>query len=416
MKIGKVIGVALMILLVGVISFISFFGMYDVHGNKISSIPDYNLGMEFTETDDLVLNVIEGTTASKEEYETAKNIIKKRIDKMKIGQYVLSQDESTGSIKVQLKQSDESIYSLINLMQRGVFNIVDSEDNTILLDNNDLKTTKVMYAPDETGTSIYLQFEFNEEGAKKLEEISKEYIETTTEQENEAGEMETVTKTKNVSVQIDGTTYSTTYFGETMTDGILYIPFMSGLTQEEVALYAESLNELAIILNNGILPDIYDYSFETSEPIITNSELLLYTISFVVVLILAIIYLMARFKAKGVIIGLMEIGYIAILLLTIRYTNVVITISGVIGIVLSTVFNYLLLYMILENLEKGKSMNNAILEFLKVTIPVYIAAVVLTFIPNDNISSLGMILFWGSIIIYAFNFIFTKPILKYSEK
>lgn len=201
-----------------------------------------------------------------------------------------------------------------------------------------------------------------------------------------------------------------------MTEGILYIPFMTGLTSEEVSLYAESLEELTIILNNGVLPDIYDYSFDSSSQMLMSSEIQLYVIAIVFVLILAIIYLVVRFKSKGILMGLMEIGYIAVLLLTIRYTNVIITISGIIGIVLSAVFNYLLLYMILETAEKGKKFKNTILEFLKVTIPVYIAAIILTFIPNDNISSVGMTLFWGSVVIYVFNFIFTKPILKWSQK
>ena len=417
MKIGKIIGATLMILLVGVISFISIFGIYkDVEGNKENILKDYKLGMEFTDTTDLVLTVNEEAGATKEQYKEAKDIIKTRLNKMNVGQYILTQDEETGTIIVKLQESEEALYTLINLMQRGILNIVDSENNEVLLDNNDLETTKVMYASEETGISVYLQFEFNEEGAKKLEELNKTYIETTTEQENEEGQMETVTTTKNVSVQIDGTTYSTTYFGETMTDGVLYIPFMTGLTSDEVSLYAETLEELTVILNNGVLPDIYNYSFETTNPMVSKGELQLYIMSLVVVMIIAIMYLVIRFKSKGLLMALMEIGYVAVLLLTIRYTNVVITISGIIGIVLSAVFNYLLIYMISEAQEKGKNMKSAILEFLKVTIPVYVAAIILTFIPNDNINSVGMTLFWGSVIIYAFNFIFTKPILKMSQK
>lgn len=417
MKIGKIIGATLMILLVGVISFISFLGIYkDANGNKENILKDYKLGLEFTNTTDLVLSVNEEVESTKEQYKEAKDIIKKRLNKMNVGQYVLSFDKETGEIVVKIKESEESLYTLINLMQRGILNIVDSEDYTLLLDNNDLKTAKAMYAQEETGISVYLQLEFNDEGAKKLEEISKTYIETTIEKENEEGELETVTEAKTISIEIDGTTYSTTYFGETMADGILYIPFMTGLTAEEVELYAESLEELTIILNNGVLPDIYNYSFEISNPIVGINELQLYIVSIIVVIVIAVIYLMFRFKSKGILMALMEIGYVAVLLLIIRYTNVVITISGIIGIVISAVFNYLMLYMILEAQEKGKNIKNAILEFLKVTIPVYIAAIVLTFMPNDNINSVGMTLFWGSVIIYLFNFVFTKPILKCSQK
>lgn len=418
MKAKKTIGILLIILAVIAISYISFYGIYkQVNEEKVNIIPNYKLGMEFSETYDLVASVKDDATYNEEEYENMKSIIRKRLKKLGVGQYTVFSNKENGELKIQVKKDENAIYTLINLMQKGELTIVDSENETVLLNNSDLKTAKTLYSQAETGgTTLYLQLEFNKEGAKKLEEISKTYIETETEETNEAGEVEKVKTTKNVSIKIDGTTYSTTYFGETMTNGELYIPLITVKETSEIQSAVESLNSITVILNNGVLPDMYEFSLETSEAMISSQELKIYVIALTVVFALAIIYLMIKFKKSGILVSLMEIGYIAVLLIVIRYTNVTITATGIMGLILSAVFNYLLLYMILENVTKKKNVKDAILQFLKVTIPVYIVAIIFTFVPNDSISSVGMILFWGSVTIYIYNFLFTKTILKLQGK
>lgn len=419
MKVKKTVGIIILLILVVAMCYISFIGIYkEVDGSKVNIIPDYNLGMEFTETYDLIANIKEDSTYNQAEYENVKTIIKKRLKKLGVGQYSIFSNKDTGELKIQVKQDENLLYTLVNVMQRGELTIVDSEDETlVLLNNEDLKVAKATYAQAEVGEiTLYLQLEFNKDGAKKLEDISKEYVETEVEQTNEEGETEIVKTTKNVSVKIDGTTYSTTYFGEPMTNGILYIPLYSVENSDDLQIAMESLNGIAVILNNGILPDTYEFSMETSSPMISNQELKIYCIAISIIFILAIIYLIIKFKKTGILVSLVQIGYVALLLLIIRYTNVVMTITGMMGLVLSIVFNYLMLYMILENLEKKKSIKSSILKFFKVTIPVYIAAIVLTFVPNDSINSVGMTLFWGSVTIYVFNFIFTKTILELQEK
>ena len=52
------------------------------------------------------------------------------------------------------------------------------------------------------------------------------------------------------------------------------------------------------------------------------------------------------------------------------------------------------------------------LEFFLNTLPVYAISIIFTFATKANINSFGMSLFWGIVVIYAYNFIFTKFIFE----
>ena len=271
----------------------------------------------------------------------------------------------------------------------------------------------------ETGTSntVYLEIEFNDEGAKKLEEISKTYVKTTEEKENEEGEIEEVDTTKYVSVVLDGTTYSSTYFGETMSTGVLYVPVTEASDNETLEQYRKEVEHIVTIINSGKLPIVYEYAEETIAPEINKNVLFIVILVPVVLLLISCIVLVVKFKSKGFISTFLQIGYIALLLLAVRYTNVVITIEGIAGIVISVILNYILVYTMLNNLKKKEHIEwNKIGKFALRTIPVYIIAVILAFNSLTRINSLGMTVVWGSMVLYVYNLTITRTVLKMLSK
>ena len=137
----------------------------------------------------------------------------------------------------------------------------------------------------------------------------------------------------------------------------------------------------------------------------------------VVILLIACLVLVVKFKSKGFIATFLQIGYIALLLLVLRYTNVVITIEGIVGIVVSAVLNYILVYAMLNNLKKKNQIEWEIIgKFAKRTIPVYVIAVVLAFNGLTRVSSLGMTLVWGSFCLYIYNLTITRNVFKLLAK
>lgn len=458
MKTLKRIEMVAILLFVAIIIFASFFGVYKKEDFRtVNIIKDYKLGMQFTNT--VVLNykptteekeviynaegdvvIDDGQTEyteengytvknemvnneqnlTKENYKLTKKILKNRLKGMNVGEYELKLNEETGEITITLQDSDEVHEISEHLGQKGLFNVIDKETKNSLLDYNDVKSAKVVYGlSDETGTSttIYLQINFNKDGAKKLEEISTVYVKTTEEQENEEGEKEEVDTTKYVSVVLDGQTYSSTYFGEKMSTGVLYIPIAEVQNNEDVEEYIKEINNIATIINNEVLPIDYDFSEEHVETKMTQNMIFIGIAIPAIILVVACIVLIVKFKAKGFIATFLQIGYIALLLLVIRYTNVVITIEGILGIIISAILNYILVYAMLSNLKKkGQIEWKLIGKFALRTIIVYILAVVLAFNSLTRINSLGMTLVWGSFCLYIYNLAITRNVLKMLNK
>lgn len=458
MKTLKRIGITAILLFVAIIIFASFFGVYKKEDFRaVNLIKGYDLGMQLTDARVLKMtvsaeeseiiydsegNVVEndGETEYTEEngystetvkvnkdevltvenYELAKKILKNRLKGMNVGEYKVELNEETGEISIKLQENDDVEEVIEHLKGQGEFTIIDEETSEILLDNSDVKSTKVVYgATDETGTSttVYLQIDFNKEGTKKLEEISKVYVKTTEEQENEDGEIEEVDTTKNVSVVLDGTTLNSTYFGETMSTGVLYIPITQASDNETLTQYIKEINHITTTINNGTLPIVYEYSEETVETSITQNMLFIGILVPSVLLLIACVVLVVKFKSKGFIATFLQIGYIALLLLVLRYTNVVITIEGIIGIVISVVLNYIFVYVMLNNLKKKEMIEwNIIGKFALKTIPVYVIAIILAFNSLTRVNSLGMAVVWGSIVLYIYNLAITRNVLKMLNK
>ena len=181
----------------------------------------------------------------------------------------------------------DSIISILS--QKGVFELTDSETNEVLLDNSYIENSKVVYGQTDTGNTVYLQIKFNKDGKKKLEEISKQYVSTTTQVANEEGEDNT--DTKEVAIVFDGETYRTTYFGDTITDGTLNVSIGTGTDSETIRKYAESANQMATVLNSGVLPITYNSSEYTVSSMLTKTDLNILMYILLAVLIVMFIYL-----------------------------------------------------------------------------------------------------------------------------
>lgn len=456
MKAYKIITIITIIILIGILSVSAFGGIYKLKDYKVRSVvPQYLFGKEFSDSRVVELTVdtsiketkiydkdgnevtekndeIEYTeengyttietkanpdeVLTKDNFEKSKKIILKRIKDLKIDQYSIKQNKEDGSITLDITENDDSIENIANLIARGTFELVDSKTQEVLLDNSYIKTAGVVYGQvDSTNTAVYLQIKFNKEGAKKLEEISKTYIEKTVETTNEEGEKEETTETKEVSILLDGEEIRTTHFGDTLTGGILNVPIGSGSNSETLQTYMTAAGKLAVLLNNGVMPITYtetDYIKDNSINIFEN-KILVY--SLIVIAILAFIYLAVRLKVKGILAGFLEIGYISLLLLTIRYTNTIITAEGIAGILLSIIINYMYIYKAFNNLNL-RFVKEITADFALKLIPIYIIAVIFTFGTTANVTSFGMTLVWGIIIMYLYNLSITQISTKTIQK
>lgn len=367
----KTLKIVTIILVIVLIILISFFGIFKENFNEMKNIiPDYKLGTEFEGTrnfkfvvdttsseekvyydseGNVVEDVDETTDTSaytsetktvkanedevltKENYEKTKKIMQERLKNLKVSEYDIRLNNEDGSILVSIPQNDETdtVYNVVGSV--GKLEILDKDTEELLMDNNQLKKAEVVYNTTSTGTTVYLQLEFNKEGKDKLRQISNIYVEkeVPVEKEETVDDANTVTDTNTVSdnttdenktqeketeisyvkVNFDGTTLITTYFGEQMNDGILQIPISQALTDTEtIQKFMDSTNTIANMLNTGRLPISYTLendNFVKSNITADTINIAICVLEIVVAVLL--VYMIIKYGKNGIIAAILHV-------------------------------------------------------------------------------------------------------------
>ena len=459
------------ILLVLVISLISFVGIYTKNLNRMkNALPDYKASMDFGGLREVRLDVSQETETkyfdadgnevsapsgeneetgidskqvainpeevlNAENYSLSKDIITKRMNMFQFKEYQIRQDEN-GYIVIQLYEDDASNNYMQLVATTGLLEIKDADTNEILFNNNDIKSASATVHTEKNNTSAAcLILEFNGQAREKLEEIGKTYVESKVsndetdevEDENETeaeAETENVNEEENVQVReltitFDGETIVSAHFGENvasgnmqiLSGGRLQIPLHSA-TSSESTLY-QYLNEATLIerlLNIGKLPIKYEMTYENVFSSVLRQEVIgVLSIAIAVLIIIAVAYLIIRYN-KGLLMGISWLGFISLFLLILRFTNSIISMNGIIGIIIVCIFDYIFLNAVLHN-KQNKTFNEILTNYSIIGIPLYIVAIVFSFASMVPVSSLGIVMFWGSVLMIAYNFVITKNLL-----
>lgn len=343
---------------------------------------------------------------TKDNFEKTKKIIQTRLNKQGISEYNIRLDTVTGDMVVEVPDN-ENVNIVYQLVQtKGDIQIIDHQTGLILIDSSHVKKVEAVYTSDQS-FQTFLQVTFDKEGAEKLKEISNQYVEVT----DETGES---TKTY-VEVTLDGEALLTTYFGEELEAGIIQIPMGEATTDvEEFKALFETTQYLANIMNNGQTPVVYSLNSDNFlKSSITDTQKLVFTIILVVALVIASIILIAKYKVKGLLAAISNIGFIALTTIVLRYTKVTITLNSIIFFIAMVVLNIIFLKMYLKNMQKLPE-SEAYVETLKhyylSIIPVGVVAIIFTFMANATISSVGMIVFWSMFIQVIYNLAITRTL------
>ncbi len=443
MKLDKRLKMAVMILLIILISIISFAGIYVQEKNSmVNCLKEYQLGMDLTGARIASVEINKGTktiyydkegkvveteakdgkkeeipinsqdSLTKENYLEAKKIVTKRLEDFGVSEYTIRQDEATGKMVVALPENAVTDTAMQYIYTTGKFTI-ENENNEVLLDNSNIKSVKVGYGTTEQGTSVNLSIEFKKDAKEKLKEITTTYVTSKDEEGKD--------NSKKVSMKLDETTLFSTSFSEEIQDGTLIISIGNVSTNNsEINASIQQARNLAILLNNGALPNAY--TLEQNKYVksdILTKDLQIAAIGIGIILIIAIVVLIIKYKKNGLLVGIANIGYIAVLMLLIRYTNVLVTISGLFGIVASIALNYIFsMYLLkeIEHEENDKAYSKTVIGMLWVLVPAFITAITLCFKNWMSIYSFGEIIFWGILTIFVYNTILTRTLLVNKNK
>ena len=150
MKAQKKLSIVLILLLIILVSIISFVGIFYQEKNQmVNVIPAYSLGTDLSGYRKILLTVDEDDENNTEDvltydnYVKSANVIKTRLKSMGIEDYTVRCDESTGQIEITIPENDQTEYILSDITQKGSFEIRNTANDEVLMNNDDIVAESV---------------------------------------------------------------------------------------------------------------------------------------------------------------------------------------------------------------------------------------------------------------------------------
>lgn len=444
MKVEEKLKVTLIILVIILISLISFGGIYLQKMKFVENIiPDYQLGMDLAGGRLITLGVDtskntviydkdgkvvekegEGTTKkeepvnpedtlTEENYDKVKEIIQKRLDLMHTADYTIRQNEKTGELYIQIPENENTDLITQYMAIKGKFT-VQNENEEILLNNGHIKKAEVRYSSGATGTSVYLTIQLNKEGTQIFHDITKNYVTST--------DAEGKDNSKKIKMKIDDSTLLETAFDSEVSNGMIQMSIGGVSTNNDtIDGYVQEASNIVVLLNSGELPLTYTVSENRYVMSDITREMFYIPVAIIgAALLIGIVFLIVKYKKNGLLSSLALIGYTAVLLLVLRYANVMLTMEGMIAIIIAIVLNYIFTVYLLSLIKHKDSQTvveashvfkEALIKTLFIFIPVAITSIILCFAGWLPIYSFGMVIFWGLLLIVLYNLIITRTLV-----
>ena len=466
MKKVKIITIILAIILVSLISFV---GIYMQTQNRMENkVKDYQLGSELegrrvielkisdtkTETDEsgnetTVAREQSPEILTAENYEIVKNTIEKRLKNLGAQDYIISLNKEDGKIKIELEENENTDLLAYYLTASGEVKIVEKDTETELINDSMVKKASYNYATNADGEyQVYIELQLTKEGQAKLEEISNNYAilandieqieavqaeneenaEDTETQETTEAEQENTETTENQEEQAETKKIAvlkiadTEYDVEKIEKNKITITVGSATTSNTTLNNNLSIaTEMMILINSGKYPVIYDVQTNRYIYDDINLDTVLYVaLAIIAIILIILVVITIRYRLKGLLSSFSIIGFIAVLLLLLRYTNILITIETIGAIIISIIINILLNISILNKIQKigsvKEAVNNTYKEIFIKLIPVMIISIVFCFSGWTNLNNFGMTMFWGFILIPIYNYVVTRTLLRLMEE
>ena len=441
MKNVKIITIILAIILV---TLVAFGGVYIKTQNRMENkIAEYSLGRELNggRIVELKISTAEGSKPSEEDktvenYEIAKKTVEQRLKNFGAQDYTISLNKEDGTIRVELPENVDTDSYVALLTTSVEVEIKEKDGKEALFNDKMVEKSLYTYTADAEGMyNVYLELYLTKDGEAKIEEIKNNYaileneveeIEKAEEEKKEKTETtEEATKTETKTEQTKKIAKLTIGGSEFDIDRIEKNKIRLKVGEQTdistyVNSYMNSAAEITALMNAGKYPVQYEIAnnrFEYSD--ITNMSILYFGIAVAAILFIVFVVLTIKYKTKGILASISIIGFVSILTIILRYTNVSITIESIGAIILILIINIEVNQIILENMRNNSNLNEVIVNSYKNVfsklIPIIIITLVFCFAKWSNLISFGTTMFWGLTLIAVYNVIVTKTLLKLKE-
>lgn len=467
----KILTIVLAIVLV---TLVAFGGVYIKTQNRMENkVKDYSLGRELEGARVAEIKVSQSDEDSgeqntelltEENYKIVKKTIENRLNKLNIEDYTISLNKQDGTIRVEFPEdenTDSYVYYLtvqakVQIDEKAEESETDTNTENVatteLINDEMIKSAKYSYTQNANGQyQVYLELALTDEGQAKIQELSGTYaflkseideIESaeesnseTTENTESTNNTETTegTNTENASTEnqetqeqnkkiatltIAGTEYSISKIDKNKITVLIGVESTNTTTvNNNIAVAAE----LEMLINAGKYPVEYEltanrYVYSS----ISTEQLLYFGIAVLAITVVILLVFSIKYRKIGILTSISYIGFISLFLLILRYANVTITIEGIGGIIIVMIINLAFIKTILTRMQKMKMLDEAINYTYKNVfsklIPVIILVIVFCLSGWTNLSSFGMVMFWGLMLMAIYNILVTKTLLKLEEE
>ena len=360
-----------------------------------------------------------------ENYNKTKQIIEKRLKIVGMENYELRLDEQTGSIVIEVPESSE-LSTIGSVIQTGKTELKIDETNEVIGDKNSIKNFKTSIDDSNKssgyGSAVKIEIQFSKDAVKKFKELNDNYVAP-------VDENGTTTENK-VSLLVDGTSIVSIEekeFLESAVNGSVQLWGNFSTDNKVIDSALLSIDKVKMLIDTEDLPITYNANY-VSEGIKSNINKTGVISVFAVLLIVMCVYLLIKYKLQGLLGELSIVGLGSLILLTLRFTKIEISISTIVAFVGMLILQFIYLTQILKT-EKisEKVFNEKTGEYTRMLIPLLIFTIVAAIIPIlaksiiipfgniQEIANFGMVGFWGLILFELVNNILTKAMIVKSK-
>lgn len=442
------IKITTIILAIILVTLVAFAGVYVKTQNRMENkVKDYTFGRELNggRVVEVKVTTEEGSKPNPEDltpenYEIVKKTIEERLNVFGEEDYSISVNYENGTIMVELPEDTNTDTYVYLLTASSKVQIKEKDADTELLSDSMIEKSYYTYTANAEGKyQVYLELYLTKDGQAKIEEIKNNYailadevaeIEDSEKEEehehdhdHEHDETETTTETEETTTENDETTEAkkkiavlkiadTEYDVDSIEKEKIKIK-IGGQTSTSATINNNiaAAAELATLISAGKYPINYEIGenrFVYSD--ITEKNIIYFAVAMAILMLIVFIVFTISYKGKGFLANISFVGFISILSLILRYTNVSISIEGIAAIILTMIINIKINQTLIK---EGKNINYK--ELFLNSVPVIIITLVFCFAGWSNLSSFGLIMFWGLLLILVYNLIVTKTLLKLKE-
>ncbi|MEG0133960.1 MAG: protein translocase subunit SecD [Clostridium sp.] len=385
------IKIIISVILIGVFAYVGFAGL-DLGSYKINTFEsNIDKGLDLVGGTSLLME-IKDENIDQEVVDRTIELFSMRVDKDGVSEIPITQ-EGKNRIRIEIPGEFNTDKVLETIGKTGELNF-EGPDGGIILTGKEVKEAKAYLSQDN---KALVSLELNEEGTIKFAEATKTFL------------------NQSIAIKMDGEILTNPKVNAVISDGKAVIEGMSSL---------EEANSIANIITSGALPvSVEAISVKTVGPTIGVEALNLSKQAGVIGIICVMVFMIVFYRLPGIVASISLVLYTCIVLIIFGEFNVVLSLAGIAGLLLTIGMavdaNVLIFERTKEELKMGKSVKSsveagfdrALSSILDSNITTSIAALVLYFLGTGVVKGFAVTLLIG-IVVSIFNaLVITKFLL-----